>query len=105
MVSKQKAATTDQSLPDTETLIEMMGGTEHILAEMAEYANRQRRMDDMLVNLTEQYPNQWAALTESGELLIAPSLETLSAKFRELETRPGSNVIEFLNTDPIPWIL
>ncbi|MCY3690569.1 MAG: hypothetical protein OXI54_12160 [Chloroflexota bacterium] len=84
---------------------EWMGDPQLARKEMAEQAERQRQLDDMLPELTKQYPDQWAALTESGELLIAPSLEALAEKFRALDTPPGSNVIEFLDTDPTPWIL
>lgn len=84
---------------------EWMGDPQLVRKEMAEQAERQRRMNSMVADLTRQYPDQWAALTESGELLIAPSLEALTVKLRELNTPPGSNVIEFLDTDPTPWIL
>ena len=59
-------------------------------------------MEGMVPELTEQFPDQWAALTESGELLIVPTLADLRAKFEELDTPPGSNAIEFLDTDPTP---
>ena len=84
---------------------EWMGDPQLVREEMAEQAERQRRMNSMVVDLTRQYPDQWAALTESGELLIAPSLEGLIAKLREMQTRPGSNVIEYLDTDPDSLIL
>ena len=84
---------------------EWMGDPQLVREEMAEHAERQQQMNGMVDDLTRQYPDQWAALTEKGELLIAPSLEALSAKFQELDTRPGSNVIEFLDTNPVPWIL
>ncbi len=84
---------------------EWMGNPQMVREEMAEHAERQRQLDSMVDDLTRQYPDQWAALTEKGELLIAPSLEALTVKFRELNTPPGSNVIEFLDTDPTPWIL
>ena len=84
---------------------EWMGDPQLAREEMAKHADRQRQLDDMLPELTRQFPDQWVALTEKGELLIAPSLEALTVKFRELNTPPGSNVIEFLDTDPTPWIL
>ena len=84
---------------------EWMGDAQMARVELAEHAERQRQMDSMVNDLTRQYPDQWAALTEKGELLIAPSLEALTVTFRELRTPPGSNVIEFLDTDPTPWIL
>ena len=84
---------------------EWMGDPKLVRKEMAEHAERQQQLNGMVDDLTRQYPDQWAALTEKGELLIAPSLEALTVKFRELNTPPGSNVIEFLDTDPTPWIL
>ena len=84
---------------------EWMGDPQMVRDEMVEHEQRQRRMNSLVDDLTRQYPDQWAALTEKGELLIVPSLEALTVKFRELNTPPGSNVIEFLDTDPTPWIL
>ena len=84
---------------------EWMGDPQLVRKEMAEQAERQKQMNSMVDDLTRQYPDQWAALKEKGELLIAPSLEALTVKLRELNTPPGSNVIEFLDTDPTPWIL
>ena len=84
---------------------EWMGDPQMVRDGMVEHEQRQRRMNSLVDDLTRQYPGQWVALTEKGELLIAPSIEALTVKFRELNTPPGSNVIEFLDTDPTPWIL
>ncbi len=84
---------------------EWMGDPQMVREEMAEHSERQRQMNSMVDDLTRQYPDQWAALTESGELLIAPSLDALITELRQMQTRPGSNVIEYLDTDPDSLIL
>lgn len=102
---KQSMETSETSL-DVEAWIEQhLGDPADFIEESREYMERLKRMESMVAGLTEQYPNQWAALTESGELLIVPTLADLRAKFEELGTRPGSNVIEYLDTDPTPWLL
>ena len=104
-MEKQKLAVRREPSPSDLELIESLGGTEQILKEFEEHDERRRRLVAMVPELTKQYPDHWAALTESGELLIVPSLKELRAKFEELNTRPGSNAIEFLDTNPLSWIL
>ena len=104
MVAINRGKLADVSSLSTEDLIEIMGGAKRMLEEDESDMERRRRLDGMLEELTKQYPDQWAALTESGDLLIATSLEELRTKFKELDTRPGSNVIEFLDTNPTRWI-
>ena len=102
---KPKTAVASELLPEDYEMIERLGGTEHILKQFKEHDERRRRLEAMVPELTEKYPDHWVALTESGELLIVPTLADLRAKFEELNTRPGSNAIEFLDTDPTPWLL
>ena len=105
VIGEPKKAVVSELLPSDHELIESLGGTEFLLKQLAEHRERRRRLAAMVPELTEKYPDQWAALTESGELLIVPTLADLRAKFEELDTPPGSNAIEFLDTDPTPWIL
>ena len=105
VIGEPGKAVVSELLPSDHELIESLGGTEFLLKQLAEHRERRRRLAAMVPELTEKYPDQWAALTESGELLIVPTLADLRAKFEELDTPPGSNAIEFLDTDPMPWIL
>ena len=105
VIGEPGKAVVSELLPSDHELIESLGGTEVILGQFKEHRERRQRLSAMVPELTEKYPDQWAALTESGELLIAPTLDDLAQKFEELDTPPGSNAIEFLDTDPTPWIL
>ena len=105
VIGEPGKAVVSELLPSDRELIESLGGTEVILRQFKEHRERRQRLAAMVPELTEKYPDQWAALTESGELLIVPTLADLRAKFEELDTPPGSNAIEFLDTDPSPWIL
>ena len=99
---KQKLAVVSKLTPSDHELIESLGGTEFILKQFKEDRERRNRLASMVPELTEKHPDHWVALTESGELLIVPTLADLRAKFEELDTPPGSNAIEFLDTDPTP---
>ena len=105
VVGEPGKAVVSELLPSDHELIESLGGTEVIRKQLEEHRERRQRLAAMAPELTEKHPDQWAALTESGELLIVPTLTELRAKFEELDTPPGSNAIEFLDTDPSPWIL
>lgn len=105
VIGEPGKAVVSELLPSDHELIESLGGSEFLRKQLEERRERRRRLVAMAPELTEKYPDQWAALTESGELLIAPTLAELRAKFEELNTPPGSNAIEFLDTDPSPWIL
>jgi hypothetical protein len=98
-------AVVSELLPSDHELIESLGGSEFLRKQLDEHRERRQRLAAMVPELTEKYPDQWAALTESGELLIMPTLAELRAKFEEMDTPPGSNAIKFLDTDPTPWIL
>ena len=99
---KQKLAVVSKLTPSDHELIESLGDTEFILKQFKEHRERRKRLAAMAPELIKQYPDHWVALTESGELLIEPTLDGLAAKFEELDTPPGSNAIEFLDTDPSP---
>ena len=102
---KPKTAVVGELPIDTDELIERLGGSELLLKRFEEHGERSRRLAGMVPELTEQYPDQWAALPEGGELVIAPSLDELVTKLRAMGARPGSNVIEFLDTEPERWLL
>ena len=102
---EQVQTATHELLSDDDELIVSLGGGDFLRKQLKEHRERRERLAAMVPELLEQYPDQWVALTESGELLIVPTLDDLAAKFEELDTPPGSNAIEFLDTDPTPWIL
>ena len=105
VIGEPGKAVVSELLPSDHELIESLGGSEFLRKQLYEHRERRRRLAAMVPELTEKYPDHWAALTESGELLVEPTLDDLAAKFEELDTPPGSNAIEFLDTDPSPWIL
>ena len=75
------------------------------LAEHRSYVERSGRLRAMGPELMQKYPDQRAALTENGTLVVADSMEELVAKIKELRERPGSAATLFLNTKPRRVIL
>lgn len=101
----QTKPATHELLTDDHPFIKSLGGGEFLRRQLKEHEERHRRLAAMVPKLTKRYPDQWVALTESGKLLVEPTLDDLAAKFEELDTPPGSNVIEFLDTEPTLWLL
>ena len=91
-------------LTDDHPLIKSVGGGDFLRQKLAEHRERRQRLAAMVPELIKRHPGHWVALTESGKLLIEPTLDDLAARFEELDTPPGSNAIEFLDTEPNPLI-
>ena len=102
---EQAKAVTSELLTDDHELIKSRGGGDFLRQKLEERRERRRRLAAMAPDLIKRHPNHWVALTESGKLLIEPTLDDLAARFEELDTPPGTNAIEFLDTDPTPWLL
>ena len=79
--------------------------TEAKIQDMLEYRQLASQMRRQVASLTEQYPDQWAALVPSGELLLAGTMDELLAILDEKGLRDGNVVIEFLDPNPAPLIL
>ena len=86
---------TGPEVADVEAKIEMM-------LEYRQLASQMRRQ---VASLTEQYPDQWAALASGGGLFIAGTMDELLAVLDEKGLRDGNVVIEFLDSNPAPLIL
>ena len=80
---------------DNETKVELM----------LEYRRLASRMRRQVPSLTEQYPDQWAALVPNGELFVAGTMDELLAVLDEKNLRDGNVVIEFLDSNPTPLVL
>ncbi len=88
-------AKTEEDYDDTEAKIE----------HMLEYRELASQMRLRVASLTEQYPDQWAAMVPGGELFVAGTMDELLAVLDERGLRDGNVVIEFLDPDPRPLIL
>ncbi len=77
------------------------GQIEHML----EYRQLASRMRQQIEGLTEQYPEQWAAMVPGEELFVAGTMDELLAVLDEKGLREGNVVIEFLDSNPTPLIL
>ena len=75
------------------------------IQDMLEYRQLASQMRRQLASLTEQYPDQWAALASGGGLFIAGTMDELLAILDEKGLRDGNVVIEFLDPNPAPLIL
>ena len=79
--------------------------TEAKIQDMLEYRQLASQMRRQVASLTEQYPDQWAAMVPTGELFLAGSMDELLAILDEKGLRDGNVVIEFLDPNPAPLIL
>ena len=72
---------------------------------MLEYRELASQMRRKVASLTEQYPDQWAAMIPGGELFVADTMDELLTVLDEKNLRSGNVVIEFLDSNPTPLIL
>ena len=79
--------------------------TEAKIDQMLEYRDLASQMRRQVVSLTEQHPDQWAAMVPGGELFVAGTMDELLRVLDEKGLRHGNVVIEFLDSDPTPLIL
>ena len=79
--------------------------TEAKIERMLEYRELASRMRRRVASLTEQHPDQWAAMVPGGELFVASTKDELLAVLDEKALLNGNFVIEFLDPDPTPLIL
>ena len=75
------------------------------LAELRDFGERCQRLEEMRSELTEKYPDQWVALTESYQQVVAGTITELVAKIEEGGERPGYAAREFMNVQPRRHIL
>ena len=79
--------------------------TEAKIGRMLEYRELASQMRRKVASLTEQYPDQWAAMIPGGELFVAGTMDELLAVLDEKNLRSGNVVIELLDSNPTPLIL
>ena len=72
---------------------------------MLEYRELASQMRRQVASLTEQHPDQWAAMVPGGELFVAGTMDELLRVLDEKGLRDGNVVIEFLDSDPTSLIL
>ena len=73
--------------------------------ELRDFGERCQRLEQMRPQLTTQYPDQWVALTESCEQVVADTITELVAKIEKGGTRPGYAARKYLNSQPQRQIL
>lgn len=79
--------------------------TQAKIEDMLEYRQLASHLRRRVASLTEQYPDQWVALTPGDELFIANTMEELLAVLDEKGLRDGNVAIEFLDSNPAQLIL
>ena len=75
------------------------------MEKMLEYRRLASRMRREIASLTEKYPDQWVAMTASGDLLAGDSMDEIIALLDEKGIRDENVVIEFLETHPVTLIV
>ncbi|MCE2501787.1 MAG: DUF2806 domain-containing protein [Dehalococcoidia bacterium] len=91
--------------PDPAKPESVTNDTEAKIEGLLEYRELASQMRRQVVLLTEQYPDQWAAMVPGGELFIAGTMDELLAVLDEKNLRDGNVVIEFLDSNPTPLVL
>ena len=87
-----------QHLPDhIRRVMETFGTRDEINWRMEAFARATDRLFAMSEELTEKYPDHWAALS-GDELIIAESLPELSRKYNEAGIEKRGMAIRFLWT-------
>ncbi|MDE0214735.1 MAG: hypothetical protein OXL37_04585 [Chloroflexota bacterium] len=82
-----------------------MMSTEDKIERMLEYRDLASQMRRQVASLTQQYPDQWAAMVPGGELFVAGTMDELLTVLDEKGLRHGNVAIEFLDSDPTSLIL
>ena len=75
------------------------------LADLRDFGERCQRLEHMRAELTEQYPDQWVALTETYEQVVADTITELVIKIERNGGRPGYAARKFMNAEPRHHIL
>ena len=70
-------------------------------AQSRDYGRRTRRLEKMRSKLTKRYPDQWVALGDNWELVIADSHAEAVKKLSGCGARPPYSVVKFMNTKPL----
>ena len=74
------------------------------LAELRDFGERCQRLEQMCAELTEQYPDQWVALTESYKQVFADTIMELVEKIRDLGERPEFAAAKCMHKGP-RWVI
>ena len=74
------------------------------LAELRDFGERCQRLEQMRAELTEQYPDQWVALTESYKQVVADTIMELVEKIRDLGERPEFAATKCMHKGP-RWVI
>lgn len=73
--------------------------------DLRDFGERCQRLEEMRSELTEKYPDQWVALTESHLQVVAETITELVAKIEKGGERPAYAARKFMNVQPRRHIL
>ena len=73
---------------------------EEILAGLRDYKERSRILRENHDELIAKYPDQWVALGDNWEFVVADSHAVLLDKLRECDAYPPNSVTRHLEVDP-----
>ena len=71
-----------------------------IQAIMRDCSARSKLLRDHRSALLAQYPDQWVALGDNWEFVVADSLDEMLAKLKDCGAHPPHSVVERLETNP-----
>ena len=73
-------------------------------ADLRDFGERCQRLEEMRAELTEQYPDQWVALTESYKQVVADTITELVEKIEKGGERPEFAAAKRMHKQP-PWAI
>ena len=82
-----------------------MEDVDRLLKSLPDYERRCDIVDRRYPDYVKTHPRQWVALAEGDVWVLADSLEELIAKLDAQGLRRGSEVIRYLNPDPVKLVL
>ena len=84
----------------TEEMIEHMGGPAGIADALKAFEELDARFDAERPRFTEQYPDQWVAMTAGGLVVVADTLSGLAEQLIDKGIGPDDEVHHYMNTKP-----
>ena len=88
-----------------EEVVARAGNREERRRSLADFSRRARLLEGKKVELTEQYPRKWVALTVGDDWYFADTVQGLVKELKEAGKRLTGNVVKYLDPEPKVWIL
>lgn len=86
-------------------MIEEAGGFDSLMQGMQTFDSLVRKMHSERTDLLEKYPDRWVAIGLDGVIAVTSTLEELIAQIRDKGIADGEYYHDYMNTEPVSYIL